>query len=160
MHISALEEFGLRCALQLARSYGQGPVSASFIAEKEGISVEYVSKFMHQFKKAGVVQSSRGVQGGFTLALPPETVPLKSVFDALGAKGLSGSEEFCGQFAGQQGICVHLQACSVRSFWQILSLYFEKLTQDFTLADLLVPESELSQRVREKGSLINVTTGV
>lgn len=155
MHISAMEEYGLRCALQLARAEGQGPLSASQIAEREGISVEYVSKFMHFFKKATLVKASRGVQGGFALAQPASQVSLKAVFDAL--KGRKGEEltaaespsvdSFCGQFAGRNDTCVHINQCSVRPFWSVLSYYFDEVTRSLTLGDLLRRETEARAHV-------------
>ena len=153
MHISALEEYGLRCALQLAKARGQGPLSASQIAELEGISIEYVSKFMHLFKKAGLVHAARGVQGGFSLVREAAAVSLKDVFEALKAKK-TATGDFCQQFAGQQKTCVHLNQCSVRPFWQLVSFYFEEMTRQLTLADLLAHESNtrhLIQSIVEDG---------
>jgi Rrf2 family protein len=101
MHISALEEYGLRCALQLARMHDNETLAASQIAEKEGISVEYASKLMHLFRKAEMVESVRGMQGGFRLTRPASEVTLKAVLDAVKAKRTpSDSADFCSQFKG------------------------------------------------------------
>src|SRR5205823_5937207 len=67
MHISAVEEYGLRCALQLASQPEGSVLAASQVAEREGISVQYASKILHLFRKAGLVSASRGMQGGFRL---------------------------------------------------------------------------------------------
>lgn len=147
MHISALEEYGLRCALQLAKGAGRGPLSASQIAESEGISVEYVSKFMHLFKKTGFVTAARGVQGGFSLVRSPNEITLKEVFDALKAKKTANSN-FCNQYAGQQQSCVHIHQCSVRPFWQLLSFYFDEVTHELTLTDLLEHENMTRDKIK------------
>jgi Rrf2 family protein len=166
MHISAMEEYGLRCVLQLARlSAGHEtrrstdkaparPLSASEIAEKEGISVEYVSKFMHLFKKAGLVHATRGVQGGFLLAHAPEQLPLKAVFDALKTKHqsdaavASNGASFCGQFSGKNETCVHINQCSVRPFWNVFTYYFDEVAKSLTVADLIAQEKEASEKIK------------
>jgi Rrf2 family protein len=151
MHISAMEEYGLRCALQLARSaHSQAPLSASEISEKERISVEYVSKFMHLFKKAGIVKAVRGVQGGFQLVNGPEAVNLKQVFDALKPQPQPLSTSFCDHYAGKADQCVHRGGCSVRPFWEVLSEHFEEVTRNLTLADLMLREEASRAQVLRK----------
>jgi Rrf2 family protein len=143
MHISAVEEYGLRCALQLA-SLGEGNVlAASQIAEREGISVQYASKIMHLFRKAGLVTASRGMQGGFRLANRPEEVSLRSVFASLREE----KPGFCNQYKGLQEECVHMKDCSVRPVWNVLSSYFDSVLDQLSLRDLARTEEETRQRV-------------
>jgi Rrf2 family cysteine metabolism transcriptional repressor len=142
MNVSALEEYGLRCAVSLASLKPDETLSAPEIAEKEGLSVEYVSKFMLHLKKAGLVTTVRGVNGGFALSKPPAEISLKEVFEAFGGKQRVSDEEFCNAFAGKADSCVHQSGCSIRPFWKILSLYIEAFTSEMTLQDLLRPESE------------------
>ncbi|MCM0606489.1 MAG: Rrf2 family transcriptional regulator [Xanthomonadaceae bacterium] len=145
MHISAMEEYGLRCALQLARQPGQAPLPASIIAKREGISIEYVSKLMHRFRKAGMVKAIRGMSGGFTLAQTPDLITLKSVMESISGKKQAGA--FCNQFSGREDSCVHLSDCSVRPVWTTLSGYFDDLLGQLTLADLIKKESTLQTQV-------------
>jgi len=146
MHISAVEEYGLRCALQLA-SLPQGSLlAASQIAEREGISVQYASKILHLFRKAGLVTASRGMQGGFRLVNPAESVSLQSVFRAFRE---DKEDEFCSQFRGQQSECVHLKECSVRPVFNVLAGYFDSVLKHLTLADLIHTEAEAKIRVED-----------
>lgn len=145
MHISAMEEYGLRCVLQLARQLDQAPLPASTIAKREGISIEYVSKLMHRFRKSGMVRAVRGVSGGFALALDPKQITLKSVVESVAAKKKSAS--FCNQYSGQEASCVHLSDCNVRPVWMTLSGYFDDLLTQLTLSDLLQRESSLQAHV-------------
>jgi Rrf2 family protein len=155
MNVSALEEYGLRCAVRLASAYSpvtavqdvvqKNTLSAPEIAELEGLSVEYVSKFMLHLKKAGLVNTVRGINGGFALAKSPSEISLKDVFDALGGKrrvpdGTSG--EFCKSFSGKSETCVRHDSCTIRPFWNVLSLYIEEFTKELTLQDLLQSETE------------------
>ena len=141
MNVSALEEYGLRCAVRLASLAEDQTLSAPEIAELEGLSVEYVSKFMLHLKKAGLVRTVRGIHGGFALAKAPESISLKEVFDALSGKR-KVSDEFCKSFAGKNESCVRHDGCSIRPFWKILSLYIDEFTKEMTLKDLLKTEHE------------------
>ncbi len=140
MHISAIEEYGLRCALQLAQLGSNGTIAASMIAEKEGLSVQYASKIMHLFRKAELVSAMRGIQGGFRLKKNANEITLKEVFTAL--RDEKTSDEFCSHFKGQQNSCVHLDSCAVRPVWQILTGYFDSVLEQITLADLASGEKE------------------
>lgn len=152
MNVSALEEYGLRCAVRLAQAFQssnqQQSLSAPEIAELEGLSVEYVSKFMLHLKRAGLVQASRGVNGGFSLVRAPSEISLKEVFDALGGKR-KPQEEFCNSFSGKSESCVRIEGCSIRPFWQIMAGYIEALTQELTLQDLMSSEAQTAQRTQE-----------
>src|ERR1700752_5202575 len=71
MKISAHEEYGLRCLVQLARAETDGEsLTLNQIGEREGLSVGNAGKFMWILVKAGLVQSQRGASGGYTLARP------------------------------------------------------------------------------------------
>lgn len=147
MHISAVEEYGLRCALQLASVYDTSLIAASQIAEREGISVQYASKIMHLFRKAGLVKAVRGMQGGFRLARDPSEITLKSVFSAVREEKDEGG--FCSQYKGLQTECVHLKECNVRPVWHVLSSYFDSVLDQLTVADLAKNEKESRRRIEE-----------
>ncbi|MCC7441176.1 MAG: Rrf2 family transcriptional regulator [Bdellovibrionales bacterium] len=153
MHISSLEEYGLRCALQLARRFGAGQAPASLIAQEEGVSTEYVSKVMFLFRKAGLILASRGSQGGFSLSRAPSEVTLKDVIDAVnapqGSADMKGDDGFCSQFKGKATECVHFTSCSVRPVWSLISGYFDGVLKELTLGDLLSHEAAVNERVGE-----------
>lgn len=148
MNVSALEEYGLRCAARLAILKAEETLSAPEIAELEGLSVEYVSKFMLHLKKANLVRTVRGIHGGFALARPASEISLKEVFDALGGKRRV-NDEFCKSFAGKSDTCARSDGCSIRPFWKILSLYIEEFTKEMTLHDLVKTADETETRTQE-----------
>ena len=147
MNVSALEEYGLRCAVQLASLEEGRTLSAPEIAEREGLSIEYVSKFMLLLKRAELVRTVRGIKGGFALSRPAGEVTLKEVLDALNGRK-RGTGEFCKSFTGKSESCVRAGACSIRPFWDLLSNYVEEFTSRMTLADLIRPESEIQDKTR------------
>ncbi|MGZ3657791.1 MAG: RrF2 family transcriptional regulator [Bdellovibrionota bacterium] len=148
MHISAVEEYGLRCALQLAGLPEGSVLAASQVAEREGISVQYAIKILHLFRKAGLVSASRGMQGGFRLIRAPEKISLKAVFGAF----REDKAGFCTQYSGQQKECVHLSECSVRPVFDVLSGYFDSVLEHLSLRDLLRSEAETKERIERFAS--------
>ena len=84
MRITAVEEYGLRCLLALAKEGTAGQLSISEIAEKEGLSVPYASKLLGILRKSGLVVAARGRSGGFSIAREPEKITMYEVLTALG----------------------------------------------------------------------------
>src|SRR5215210_5878205 len=68
MKISAQEEYGLRCLLQLATLSENESLTLPQIAGREGISVANAGKLLWLLNKAGFVQATRGTKGGYSLA--------------------------------------------------------------------------------------------
>src|SRR2546430_15546874 len=69
MRLSAQEEYGLRCLLQVARGH-EGSTTTPEIAEREGLSQAHVHKLMRFLRRGGLVKSVRGRKGGYQLARP------------------------------------------------------------------------------------------
>src|SRR2546428_13009507 len=75
MKISAQEEYGLRCLLQLARAESEGEtLTLSQIARREGVSVANAGKLMWILNKAGLGQSRRRTKGGSHLTRPASQI--------------------------------------------------------------------------------------
>lgn len=151
MRITSLEEYGLRCALRLAAFKTKNELAnAPQIAELEGLSVEYVSKIMHLFKKANLVNSTRGTQGGFSLAQRPSDISVKNVLDTLAAskKHNESLDDFCGNHKGSNEECRHRGQCTIRPVWLHIFDVFDKVLTSITLADLLVGAPLVSEKIR------------
>jgi Rrf2 family protein len=147
MQISALEEYGLRCALQLAQLTSGETLAASQIAEREGISVRYASKILHLFRRSGLVASQRGIQGGFKLLKQPAEIPLSEVFAAVHGKPQKNVSAFCDQYKGLHQACVHIAGCSVRPIWQIIASYFDGVMDRISLADLMMTDDNARKKI-------------
>lgn len=66
MKVSKKAYYGLRAAISLAEA--DGPVSARELAEREHIPEDFLEKILQKLRKAGVVGSTKGVEGGYTLS--------------------------------------------------------------------------------------------
>src|SRR5437588_9829254 len=105
MKISAQEEYGLRCLLQLARADAQGEsLTLAQIARLEGISGANAGKLMWILNKAGLVQSQRGTKGGYRLARAAANIHLNEVISVLDDERV---ETHCRRYAGVLESCVH-----------------------------------------------------
>ena len=71
MKLSTRGRYGLKAMVDLALSYGNGPVSTASLAAQQGISDAYLEQLISSLRKAGLVTSSRGAQGGYALSRPP-----------------------------------------------------------------------------------------
>ena len=135
MKLSAQEEYGLRCLVQVARHQGQGPVPIRVIAEREGLSIEYAAKLMRALRKAELVDSQRGAAGGYTLNRPATDISIYSVLITLDSPLYT--EEFCTGHTGKLSACVHGSAgCSIRVLWQWMDAALQRSLERVTLADL------------------------
>jgi len=122
VRVSALEEYGLRCLVQLARG-GAGPrsgvtLSTREIAEREGLGLEYAAQILSTLRKAGLVTSVRGVNGGFRLARPAAEISVGEMFRALDGPL---TETICDSFTGRLDTCANAGDCQVAPVWEELS---------------------------------------
>jgi Rrf2 family protein len=83
MRVSSKGDYGLRALFDLTLHYGQGPVRSREIAERQAIDEHYLNQLLIQLRRAGLVQSLRGPQGGHVLARPPATITLLAALQAL-----------------------------------------------------------------------------
>jgi len=83
MKLSTKGEYGLMAVIDLALHATKGPVQSLQIAERQGIPKQYLDQLMLILKKAGLVESSRGRQGGYVLARPANQITLLEVVTAL-----------------------------------------------------------------------------
>ena len=77
--LSKTQEYALRAAVFLGRSYGQGPIRTSELAKDSGIPRNYLSKILHQMARQGIVLSERGRRGGVALSREPGSITLDQV---------------------------------------------------------------------------------
>lgn len=144
MRISTRGEYGLRAMLELARLYGTGPIPLKQIAGRQQVSEHYLEQLMGALRKAGLVTSVRGAQGGYTLARPPEEVVVGDVLRVL-----EGSIEFDCDDGQPLGSEPHwLPMYSSRRLWRELNARIVQLVDSLTLAELLAwgEEDQAAQR--------------
>lgn len=134
MKITAIEEYGLRCMLALAKKWPEESLTMPELSVMEGLSIPYVGKLMMILKRAGLVKSLRGRNGGYILADNPENINLKVIFMALGEPIYSGKH--CLRYPGDKDSCVHKDDCNVKNMWLTFNNFINAVLKKLTLADL------------------------
>jgi len=135
MKITALEEYGIRCMLLLAKGGSDRPLTIAEIGSKEGLSIPYAGKLMMILKHGGLVKAVRGRRGGYILARAPQAILLKEVFDSLGEPVYS--LRHCQRYTGERENCVHTSDCNVRVMWSAFNRYIGGMLEKISLADML-----------------------
>ena len=147
MKISAQEEYGLRCLLQLARADASGvSLTLGEISRLEGISVANAGKLMWILSKAGLVQSQRGIKGGYHLARPAAEIHLNEVIRVLDGKP---SESHCKSYAGVLEACVHTGDCGIRPVILELHQIVADALSGITLSQLLGTEANVDATLHQ-----------
>ncbi|QQS43057.1 MAG: Rrf2 family transcriptional regulator [Acidobacteriota bacterium] len=143
MKISAQEEYGLRCLVQLA-SAGEGEsLTLPQIAEREGISQSNAGKLMWLLSKAGFVNATRGTKGGYSLARPAEEILLSEVVKVLDDDEIEGH---CNSYTGVMDSCVHTGDCGIRSVIVGLHEIVQNALSNVTLSQLVGTEKKVDER--------------
>jgi Rrf2 family protein len=83
MKLSTRGEYGLLAIVDLALQPEGAAVQAVQIAERQGIPKQYLDQLMLMLRKAGLIESLRGRQGGYRLARAARTITLLDVVVAL-----------------------------------------------------------------------------
>jgi len=141
MKVSAQEEYGLRCMLQLARRQKGGerhPLTLSEIAREEGLTVPHVAKLIRRLRNAGLVKSVLGRMGGYTLSRDASSVSVAEVLGALGGKLYD--TDYCAKYTGDLSICTHMGDCSIRSLWGVLEVLVQRVLSKTMLSELISSE--------------------
>lgn len=85
MRISARCDYACKALLQLALHWpDKEPLQIHTISEKQGIPMRYLVHILIQLKRMGLVTSSRGKEGGYVLAKPPNRISLGEVLRQIG----------------------------------------------------------------------------
>src|SRR5215470_3348080 len=82
MRLSARADYALRAAIELADS-GDGHVTAEQLAKAQKIPAKFLEAILTQLRRAGLVRSQRGPDGGFWLARPAEEISLADIIRAI-----------------------------------------------------------------------------
>ncbi|MBM7660709.1 Rrf2 family cysteine metabolism transcriptional repressor [Bacillus mesophilus] len=83
MKISTKGRYGLTIVIELARQYGEGPVSLKSIAQTHDLSEHYLEQLIAPLRNAGLVKSIRGAYGGYMLADAPAAITAGDIIRVL-----------------------------------------------------------------------------
>jgi Rrf2 family protein len=131
LRLSTRARYGLRALTALARHYNEGPIMVRLIAKEEEISENYLEQIMEPLKKAGLVRSVRGSQGGFILAKAPKDIKVKEAIDVL-----EGPINLIDCLV-DPSICNRSATCPTRKLWYTIRENITNIIDSWTLANLI-----------------------
>lgn len=144
MRITTLAEYGVICALHLARRAEEGPITGREIAEVERLPGDYVEQILLRLRRAGLVRSTRGARGGYALARAPQDI---SIRDVIEASEMTTFDLHCVSHPVEEERCSSSHNCSIRPVWMLLQRKIDDVLEGVRLSDLLAEESEVRTRV-------------
>ena len=140
MKQSTKGRYGRRALIDLAQYGEQEAVSIQSISARQQISDSYLEQLVRKLKKAGLVTSLRGAQGGYRLAKPAEEI---SVGDVL--RALEGSIEAVSCQEGENPSCVGKDLCVARYVWQKVNKSIQETVDSIMISQLV----EENRRIQE-----------
>lgn len=135
MKFTAREQYGLRAMVELARRYGEGPVSLSEVARIQGLSQGYLEQIAAALRGAGLLISRRGAAGGYILARRPDAITVGDVIRVLEGEIVPMTcvtdEDTCAP------PCARQEHCATRDVWLTVRMQLEKTLDSTKLSDLV-----------------------
>lgn len=131
MKISTKGRYGLRILMDLAIHESEKPRLIRDIAKSQQISEKYISRLVIALRKAGMIRSVRGVNGGFHIAMKPEKITLLDVIEVM-----EGPISIVDCVRTPKRCAMH-ENCAPREIWCQLNEDIRALMRRTTLADIL-----------------------
>ncbi|MGH7686186.1 MAG: RrF2 family transcriptional regulator [Candidatus Dormibacteria bacterium] len=138
MRVSSKAHYGLRMMTELARSYGLRPLSIAEVARTEHLPVAYLEQLAAQLRRGGLVESTRGVHGGYSLARAPEQI---SVLDVVRVVEGEVAPVECVAAEYISGTCAREGDCASRGIWHRLKEMIDSVLGQTTLTNLIADQS-------------------
>jgi len=133
MRISAKGEYAAKAVLHLSLKYPD-VVTIRDIAERHHIPIKYLEHILLSLKKAGILESRRGVRGGYTLARQPGEVSVGEVLRVVDGKF---SESSCIEVDLRSNYaCPESDSCGLKQVWQEVQGAVEKILFETSFDDL------------------------
>ena len=135
MKLSTRGKYGLYAMHYLARHGGEGPQSLQSIAAI-GVPKQYLEQLLGNLRRAGLVSTVRGSQGGYQIAKNPENISVLDIIDAM-----EGPIELS-ECTADENICNKACACPVRPTWQKITDSINQELSKISLQSMLDSEGE------------------
>ena len=143
MKLSVRGEYALRALLVLGLNYDQSVVRIQTISEQQNIPKRFLEQILNDLKSAGVVQSRRGVAGGYRLARPPEEITLATVIRHI--EGALAPVSCVSERFYEKCSCPDESRCAIRSVMKEVRDAIVSILEKTTVADVCHRVRELEQ---------------
>jgi Rrf2 family cysteine metabolism transcriptional repressor len=140
MKISTKGRYGLKAMMDLTINSFGDPLNLKSIAERQNVSEKYLEHIFSALKKAGLIKSLKGTQGGYILAREAAQITVGQVLRAL-----EGDLAVAEAFSGEEGEADILEHCINIKVYQKIDESINRLLEGTTLADLLQEYKTMSE---------------
>lgn len=141
VNLSQKCQYAVRAVLELAKQYGQGPVAISQIAASQVIPQRFLENILNDLRPTGLIESRRGVQGGYLLAKNPAAVTVGEVIRLI-----EGPLDPVKCIGDKNGPCCPLKEnCALIHLWSRAKAAVETVYDGVSFQDLVEEEQELSK---------------
>ena len=130
MKLSTRGKYGLYAMYYLAQHNGEGPQTLQSISTV-GVPKQYLEQILGNLRRAGLLSTVRGAQGGYQMAYPPEEITLRDIIDAV-----EGPIELS-ECASSEPSCQRSGSCPVRWVWQRVTDSINHELEKIKLSDML-----------------------
>jgi Rrf2 family transcriptional regulator, cysteine metabolism repressor len=138
MKVSTKGRYGLRAMVDLAIHSSDGHVALNAIAERQDISVNYLEQVFSTLRKAGLVRSVKGAQGGYMMAMRPSQMTVGMILRALEGKLVVVDE------TENTGADRSVQHCIQMMVWDVMTETVNSMVDQMTLENLVNEYRNLS----------------
>ena len=132
MKISTKGRYALRMMIDTAQNQAEGYVALKDIAQRQDISKKYLEQIVLQLTQAGMLRASRGHQGGYKLAEPPENYTVGAILRAV-----EGPLSPVACLDQQPNQCERCGFCLTLPVWEGLQAVVEEYLDGITLKDVI-----------------------
>jgi Rrf2 family cysteine metabolism transcriptional repressor len=135
VRLTAKGEYGVRAMINLALNYPAGPTPLSQIARMENISRQFLEQIFATLRREGLINSTRGTKGGYSLANHPENICVGDIIRAL--EGPIVPVDCLNERKEGEQLCSREDICLARNVWEKLRDHINNLLDNITLQDML-----------------------
>jgi len=130
MKVSTKGRYGLLAMIDIAAHQSQGSVSLRSVAERNNLSENYLEQLLSTLRKAGLVTSTRGAQGGYVLARSADSITMGDIL-----RELEGSLSPVDCLASEES-APKCDSCVTRPVWEKLYNSLNSILDNTKLSDL------------------------
>lgn len=135
LRLSKKAEYGLMAMQYIAARPGS-VVSAKEVAEQYDISFDLLSKVLQLLMRRDIIQSHKGVNGGYVMLLHPSTITVADIIHAIEGKKSSNILQ-CGDDEEETCGCQHYDTCTIRTPMQRIQERIDAALTSMTLAEMM-----------------------
>ncbi|MFA6029738.1 MAG: Rrf2 family transcriptional regulator [Elusimicrobiota bacterium] len=144
MRITSSVEYATRVMVRLSMLKENETMNADRLSVIENVPRDYIDQLMLRLRRAGLVQSRRGAQGGYALAKPSGKISLGMIVRAVEE---SVFDYVCDRYARGQRICKRTGDCGIRPVWRKLAAIVEAFLDRVTIEQISRDEPCMDARV-------------